>query len=129
VVGEDSRPITGMTSARVLATFGPSAARLTGRPLRWEPHKPGDADVALSSGSCASSSTASDGDKRSTRQGMQPPVKQLLWNDREARERIPVVLATPNAEPTQEDGCLLTRGSACAARARARNPWIKWSRS
>jgi hypothetical protein len=31
-----------MTSASVLATFGPSAARLTGRPLRWEPHKPGD---------------------------------------------------------------------------------------
>jgi hypothetical protein len=78
-----------MTSARVLATFGPSAARLTGRPLRWEPHKPGDADAALSTGSCASSPTASDGDKRSTRQGMQPPAKQLLWNDREARSAIP----------------------------------------
>ena len=75
VVGEDSRPITSMTSARVLATFGPSAARLTGRPLRWEPHKPGDADAALSTGSCGSSPTASDGDKRSTRQGMQPPAK------------------------------------------------------
>ena len=36
-----------MTSARVLATLGPSAA--DPRPsLRWEPVKPGDADVALS---------------------------------------------------------------------------------
>jgi hypothetical protein len=97
-----------MTSARVLATFGPSAARLTGRPLRWEPHKPGDADAALSTGSCASSPTASDGDKRSTRQGMQPPAKQLPWNDREARSVIPAAACDPNAEPTQEDGCRLT---------------------
>jgi hypothetical protein len=39
---------------------------------------------------------------------MQPPAKQLPWNDREARSVIPAAACDPNAEPTQEDGCRLT---------------------
>jgi hypothetical protein len=51
----------------------------------------------------------------------------LLGNDHKARSVIPVAACDSNAEPTQEDGSRLTWDFACAAKARATNPWIKWN--